>query len=489
MAYNLPGYVKFIRGTPTAFKNLKEKDPDTLYFISEKGGSVGSLYLGSKSIIATLSGDLDITLDNLKDVIVQNLDVESLLVYNPTTLQWENKSLDSIVDEMKGATADTMGSSGLVPAPGAGEQNYFLRGDGTWASIEGFSHSNIVELEASKEDDIEELINSWFERNNLIPKNSDVAIIKIPLDNGEYSYSSYIYNGDNWIAFTGSYNASNIYFTDDLKTTIDVGYVKVGDDGIETIEAKGKSLKEVFEDIFCKELDPKITYPSLTIKEPIAQKLEVGTYYTPTWKVIFNPGDYEYGPETGIKVSRWLIYDDNISRDDAPEGSFKPIQITTTTNYSFHVKAFYTDGSIPLTNLKNEKESLTIKASTVEKDTPIISGYRNSFYGSFNEKDFKLTSDNIRTLTPSNKALKKGSTFAVPIPIGSQRIVIAYPVSLGEINSICDRNGLGANIKSGFQISQINVEGANGYDAIPYYVYSIDRAEPNKTPNYYDVII
>ena len=171
---------------------------------------------------------------------------------------------------MKGATADTMGSSGLVPAPGAGEQNYFLRGDGTWSSIEGFSHSNIVELEASKEDDIDELINSWFERNNLIPKNSDVAIIKIPLENGEYSYSSYIYNGDNWIAFTGSYNASNIYFTDDLKTTIDVGYVKVGDDGIETIEAKGKSLKEVFEDIFCKELDPKITYPSLTIKEPVA---------------------------------------------------------------------------------------------------------------------------------------------------------------------------------------------------------------------------
>ena len=153
------------------------------------------------------------------------------------------------------------------------------------------------------------------------------------------------------------------------------------------------------------------------------------------------------------------------------------------------VKAFYTDGSIPLTNLKSEKESLAIKASTVEKDTPIISGYRNSFYGSFNEKNFKLNSDNIRTLTPSNKTLTKGSTFAIPIPLGSQRIVIAYPASLGEINSICDRNGLGANIKSGFQISQINVEGANGYDAIPYYVYSIDRAEPNKTPNYYDVII
>lgn len=34
---------------------------------------------------------------------------------------------------MTGATADTDGSAGLVPAPKAGEQDKFLRGDGTWA--------------------------------------------------------------------------------------------------------------------------------------------------------------------------------------------------------------------------------------------------------------------------------------------------------------------------------------------------------------------
>lgn len=35
----------------------------------------------------------------------------------------------------KGATAGTNGSSGLVPAPLAGEQNEFLRGDGTWQPV------------------------------------------------------------------------------------------------------------------------------------------------------------------------------------------------------------------------------------------------------------------------------------------------------------------------------------------------------------------
>ena len=35
--------------------------------------------------------------------------------------------------ELKGATASAAGTSGLVPAPAAGKQEQFLRGDGTWA--------------------------------------------------------------------------------------------------------------------------------------------------------------------------------------------------------------------------------------------------------------------------------------------------------------------------------------------------------------------
>jgi len=34
---------------------------------------------------------------------------------------------------MIGATADTDGIEGLVPAPKAGDEGKFLRGDGTWA--------------------------------------------------------------------------------------------------------------------------------------------------------------------------------------------------------------------------------------------------------------------------------------------------------------------------------------------------------------------
>ena len=45
-----PNYVRFTRGTPTAYANLQKKDPDTLYFISEPDAEDGILYLGTKII-------------------------------------------------------------------------------------------------------------------------------------------------------------------------------------------------------------------------------------------------------------------------------------------------------------------------------------------------------------------------------------------------------------------------------------------------------
>ena len=39
--------------------------------------------------------------------------------------------------QMIGATADKDGTSGTVPAPKAGQENLFLRGDGTWVKVSG----------------------------------------------------------------------------------------------------------------------------------------------------------------------------------------------------------------------------------------------------------------------------------------------------------------------------------------------------------------
>lgn len=125
---NLAQYVKFVRGTPTAFSNLANKDNDTLYFISETDATTGVLYLGSKLI----SGSVSIT--DLGTVILNNLGDGDLLIYDSTQSAWVNTTPTELVGIMQGASATTNGTSGLVPIPVAGDQNKFLRGDGTWAN-------------------------------------------------------------------------------------------------------------------------------------------------------------------------------------------------------------------------------------------------------------------------------------------------------------------------------------------------------------------
>lgn len=46
----------------------------------------------------------------------------------------KNKPTIPSIKNMKGATASAAGSAGYVPAPAAGKQTQFLRGDGTWAT-------------------------------------------------------------------------------------------------------------------------------------------------------------------------------------------------------------------------------------------------------------------------------------------------------------------------------------------------------------------
>lgn len=125
-------YVKFLRGSPEAYRNLQVKNPDTLYFVTEEDSTTGALYWGDKLI----SDNVD-TLKELKDIILADvIEDGALLVYDKTQNAWVSKTIDEAIHIMSGPSDTEMGVGGLVPAPGVGEQNYFLRGDGVWAMPE-----------------------------------------------------------------------------------------------------------------------------------------------------------------------------------------------------------------------------------------------------------------------------------------------------------------------------------------------------------------
>lgn len=79
----LPNYVKFQRGSISAYNKLANKDDNTLYFIyGSTNSSTGSLYLGDKLISNNIGGNGATSLADLTDVLISNAATGDFLVLN-----------------------------------------------------------------------------------------------------------------------------------------------------------------------------------------------------------------------------------------------------------------------------------------------------------------------------------------------------------------------------------------------------------------------
>lgn len=96
---NTTSYVKFVRGTVTAWNQLRAASQvydDTLYFIYESANATtGSLYLGTKLIGGTGSGGAN-SLADLTDVIVSEISNKDILIYSGGS--WINGTIEDIIN-------------------------------------------------------------------------------------------------------------------------------------------------------------------------------------------------------------------------------------------------------------------------------------------------------------------------------------------------------------------------------------------------------
>lgn len=96
---NTTSYVKFVRGTVTAWNQLRAASQvydDTLYFIYESAdATTGSLYLGTKLIGGTGSGGAN-SLADLTDVIVSEISNKNILIYSGGS--WINGTIEDIIN-------------------------------------------------------------------------------------------------------------------------------------------------------------------------------------------------------------------------------------------------------------------------------------------------------------------------------------------------------------------------------------------------------
>ena len=370
-------------------------------------------------------------------------------------------------------------------------------GDGakTWEQLEYFGGASAAQVfQAESADAAGDIAAITTAVGDAKLQSGDFAIVSHDIDGTHKSYTAYVYDGENWKAMDGNYDASNVYFGDNI--TMAGSYSQIGNltktqNGTATFEIKGKSVAEAFTEIFSKRLQPGTpTQPAVSLTFSQAKAYEVGTTVNPTYSATLSAGSYQYGPATGITATAWEISDTAGNTAITASGSFDAITVADGTNYKITAKATHGAGAIANDNLGSPSSpEVKIAAGTKSKDSGAVTGYRNSFYGTKTTKD-TLDSAAIRALSgKSNAAWSNGKSFTISIPIGAVRVVFAYPATLRDVNSVKDVNGLNAEIKSAFTKSTVAVEGANGASAIDYKVYVTDFAGPVEKANSYTVTI
>lgn len=300
----------------------------------------------------------------------------------------------------------------------------------------------------------------------------DIFVVKTPIANDKFAYTSYVYDGAEWKAMDGNYNAENVYFDEDLTFTKEIGYVTL-ENGSATLEAKGKNIKQVFQALFAKEEDGTVTPPSATISVADFKAYEVGTTITnPRYTTTFDKGSYQYGPDTGVSAVTYTVTF-NGKTVTGDKGNLDTIQVTDGMSLKANLVVDHTAGAIPLTNLGNESETenIAIAAGQAKASSGTLSGYRKMFWGFASSPE--LTSATIRALansgTVSNKTLP-----TITAQAGDTCVIVAIPsADKKTLSSVTMPSSLNAPV-TGLYIKQdqpIKVEGAEGYTAVDYDVW------------------
>ena len=111
-------------------------------------------------------------LSALKDVLIsEGLSNEDILIYNSESQLWENKKIDDLF--FVGATENSAGKGGFVPAPNKGELNLFLRSDGRWGELDFYSRKEVDEKIAAAAHLKRKIVRSIKDIEDYLLNNSD----------------------------------------------------------------------------------------------------------------------------------------------------------------------------------------------------------------------------------------------------------------------------------------------------------------------------
>lgn len=339
---------------------------------------------------------------------------------------------------------------------------------------EGSSNNTILEIIVEKNADHLEAINNKL--NGIAPTKNDIFIIKEPIVDDNYFFTAYAYDGKKWVAFDGNYNADNVYFDKDFVFTKPIGTISIPSSGSVKVAAAGKNIQEFFSSLFATEEYPTTPAINVTLSSSNIGAYEVGTNIAIKYAFTTTEGDYKYGPSNnGVMWSDFKATFNNETKETKSD-TFTSIQVKDDTKLSITGSCKNSDGAIPFTNLGNEYPEAQIKEKLWENlYKGSLTGYRAWFCGYKNGDNAltdptKITSAEIRNLGNSANGSWKSQLKVDKM----QQMYFAAPKGKGYKPVVKDHSTTAPQTIVG--PIEVEVEGANGYDAIIYEVWYVANA-------------
>lgn len=348
------------------------------------------------------------------------------------------------------------------------------------------------------------VIDKYFSTDHpeITPKQGDIFVVTTTVTEVEYAKTAYFYNGSAWTAMNGTMDADKVIFTENL--TMAGNYTQIGNfqkastGATGTVNAKGKSVQDIFTEMMAKELQPTITaQPAVSgFSLSGATAVEAGTtidnatFGTAT----LSKGSYTYGSAnvtaTAYSVDRVCtpsslnqsgVADSASGTDDNGGNGFvigDQGGENTVSSLKYTVTVTHGAGEVAKTNLGNNSDPVVqIQAGSKTQTTSAYTPFRKFFYGTSTNAGATVDSAYIRGLTNSTSAYK-AQTITLTVPSGAARIDIACIGTATGVTKVINETALNADVTSTFVKTTANVEGANGYTAVEYNVWSYVPAEP-----------
>lgn len=480
--------VLFSRGLSTVYTGLAEKQADTIYFLTD----TQQIYLGEQLIADTTKLNVQFV-DAVPEFDTAKEDV--LYVVTGTDGGIYIKG-DSAMDQVSGGEATSV-ADGTITFDSLNSELVAteLTGDSTDRQLPtAKAVYDAIQAVAADVDALgDPVTGASAERNegnngtvitltrasgtNPITVNvSDLFLTSAEYDSAFHKLKLYVQGVSDPVEVDLSTlignSLSDVTVGDDETFTVELGEggtlggYKTGD----PISAD-TSIETIIKKLLMKQVPPTYTEPSISIANnggSASGSYEIGTEVTPNVRATFT--QHDAGALTNIQFKKG---GSNVGEaQTSSPATYTEAAFTLETATSFSATATYAEGAIKDDNLGEPYEEGHIAAGSKTSSNFTFTPYRQGYFVGSTENKDAIDSAVIRGLASKKNGAYSSGTVKFTVPVGAQRVIIACPATNKGVTKVINESALNADVTSTFTKSQVDVQGASGYAAISYNVWT-----------------